>query len=268
MKNKLIIFLFLIILPVSICFLSFNQATALTYSGIAENKTDIRFAKINLVLAEHYITHGDYGKAKQVLLELIHYDPENLTALSYLGLLYEGMGDAPNVINIYKKILEIKPEDNRINYYLGLALDKTGQKQEAIKYLIKAKDLSPLNPYIYYDIGVVYARYNEYKDSLPYFKKAVELKPDFAEAYNNECYGLANIGDYKNAFGNCQRAIELNPLSAASLDSMGFVLYGLNEADKSIEYYQKGHLYRSQVGRGILALCSCTTKNRQKSRSC
>ena len=238
MKIKITIFILSLI---TFCFLYSNCNKIMAFSAFPEAKKnfDGRFTQFYIFKAENSISQGDYLGAKDSLTKAVKFEPGNAELHMELGLIYEIMANYYGAELEYKTVLDLDPSNKRVNYYLGLVLDRLGKIDESIDYLAKSVELMPDSPFIYYDIGVIYAKNKSYEKSIYFSQKAVDLKPDFAEAYNNLCYGQANTGHFNDALYNCQNRYILSPENAATLDSMGYVYYGLKDYDKAIDYYKK-----------------------------
>ena len=230
-NKKSILLLFLVVLALSFSKINSleNRAFAFPYIAPSKFSDDYRFAKVYVMLAETYVSNGDYTKAKEFLSAAISHDPANKQARTDLGLLYEVLSDYKSAIFQYEEILKFDPDNRDVNYYLGLLYDKTGYNDKAIQYLERTIKLMPYNASVYYDIGIVFAKKTDYAKALYYNQQAVKLKPDFAEAYNNLCYAQANTGLYTEALDNCKKSLELTPSSAPSLDSTGFVYFEMKD---------------------------------------
>lgn len=260
---------FILLTLISICFLgqnlnsTNNYAYASSFVSTSEQNVNSRFVPIYILLAQSYVTKGDYLSAKYILQKTIEYDKDSLNAHLNLALIYESLKDLNGAETEFKKILSSNPDDMQVNYYLGLIYDAEGKTETALDYLFKAAKIMP-SASVYYDIGVVYAKKNLYNESVQYTQKAFDLKPDFAEAANNICYGLANIGKPQEAILNCRKALALNPRSAPTLDSMGFAYYSMNDYENAIQFYKKAIMIDPEIGDIYLHLAQAFQKSGKK----
>ena len=72
------------------------------------------------------------------------------------------------------------------------------------------------------------------------FKSVLSNEPDHANALNAYGYTLADQTErYEEAFKLITRAIELRPQDAHILDSMGWILYRMDNKEEAIEYLEK-----------------------------
>ena len=72
---------------------------------------------------------------------------------------------------------------------------------------------------------------------MKYFERALELKPEFPEAQNYLGYMWAERGEkLDRARELIEKALKAEPKSAAYLDSMGWVLFKLNQPKEALGY--------------------------------
>ena len=73
-----------------------------------------------------------------------------------------------------------------------------------------------------------------------YFNKCLQISPNFPEALNYLGYMWAERGmKLEKAHELIEKAVKLEPKNAAYLDSLGWVLYKLNQPKEALENIQK-----------------------------
>ena len=96
--------------------------------------------------------------------------------------------------------------------------------------LAKITDPKLLNEQFYFDLGAAYERKGDFEQAEQAFNRSLEYKPDFAEALNYYGYMLADRGvQLPRAREMIEKAVKAEPKNAAFLDSLGWVLYKLNQ---------------------------------------
>ena len=93
-------------------------------------------------IAATYMVNNDAMQAVVILREIVGKDPENIQALTSLGLLSIQSGQYDKAIARFEKILSFAPEDATAYFYLGVAYVSKGDKTKGKSYLLKAKELS------------------------------------------------------------------------------------------------------------------------------
>lgn len=128
-------------------------------------------------------------------------------------------------------------------YLTALAESRSKNYVQAIKrytaaeVIARATEPKRLNADFYFEIGIAHERTGDRQEAARYFELALKLNPDFPEVQNYLGYMWAEQGE------NLERARELiaaalkaEPKSAAYLDSMGWVLFKLNQSEAALEY--------------------------------
>lgn len=133
-----------------------------------------------------------------------------------------------------------------LELYTGLSYFELKNYSVAIRHLtsaeVVAKADSPerLTPSFYFRLGAVYERNGDYDQSETAFKKCLEMLPEYADALNYLGYMWADRGVKLNeARDMIQKALKIEPKNAAFLDSMGWVLFKLNEPAQGLDYILK-----------------------------
>lgn len=133
---------------------------ALVGCGAESMSTEEHFKKGN-----EFAQAGEFDKAIAEYQAVLKADPNNVSALTNLGVVYYNAGDLDQAIAQYQKALQIAPNDADIHSNLAAA------------YVQKAQ------------LGQGQPDQTLMDKALQEYQKAVELKPDLAEAH----FGLGVI---------------------------------------------------------------------------
>jgi len=124
------------------------------------------------------IVERDPGKAKELLLKAVQYDPGSIEGHFQLGLLYDKLKEWPKAIESYQKVTELNPQF----------------------------------PDAYFNLGYVYASLKDYQRSEEMYDHVVELAPSYLdEAYFNLAVVQVKLGKNEQGMQNLEEAIALNP---------------------------------------------------------
>jgi tetratricopeptide (TPR) repeat protein len=111
------------------------------------------------------------------------------------------------------------------------------QHYTAAEAIAKATDPKRLTHFFYFQLGAAYERQADYPHAEQAFQKCLELAPDFSEALNYLGYMWAEHGTNLNrAYELIQKAVKAEPKNAAFLDSLGWVLFKLNQPKEALTY--------------------------------
>lgn len=204
--------------------------------GIEVNP-DSRFGKFFYSKAEIQVSNGQYIEAADTIKKVLSFNDSDVKARFFLGQIYEYLGNYQQAAEEYKNIIKTEPDNVQILYFMGLILDKLDKTNEAMDYMDTAAASMKNNPLVNYDSGVIAAKLELYDKAALYSQRAIDAEPKFAEAFNNLCYSQAMVGNYLQALDNCNKSLAILPGSAATLDSLGYVYYGLGQFDKAIAAY-------------------------------
>lgn len=103
-----------------------------------------------------------------------------------------------------------------------------------------AEDTNRLTDGFYFQFGAAFERNGDYGQAEKYFRKCLALSPDFSDALNYLGYMWAEHDtNLVEARSLIERALKLEPDNAAFLDSMGWVLFKLNQPQQALGYVLK-----------------------------
>ena len=86
---------------------------------------------------------GDFGKAVVEFETVLVEDPENVSAMSNLGVVYYNLGRLDDAIAQYQEAIELAPEDADIHSNLAAAHVQKGELDKALEEYQTAVDLNP-----------------------------------------------------------------------------------------------------------------------------
>jgi tetratricopeptide (TPR) repeat protein len=138
------------------------------------------------------------------------------------------------------------PENFATEFLSGLAYCGRKEYAEAVKHftaaevIARATDAKQLDENFYFQLGRVYERSGDFQQSEIYFQKCLEMAPDFAAALNYLGYMWADRGvKLDKAREMIEKAVKLEPKSAEFVDSLGWVLFKLNQPQPALEQMLK-----------------------------
>jgi len=133
-----------------------------------------------------------------------------------------------------------------LEYLLAMAHNQQKSYADAVNHfttaevIAQATETNRLTYGFYFQVGVAFEHKGDRTQAVKYFEKCLQLSPDFAEALNYLGYMWAEKGEnLEKAREMIARALKAEPKSAAYLDSMGWVLYKLNQPKEALDYILK-----------------------------
>ncbi|HEU0011023.1 MAG TPA: tetratricopeptide repeat protein [Verrucomicrobiae bacterium] len=138
------------------------------------------------------------------------------------------------------------PKQFGCEYYSALAYSRMKDYTNALKFLTaaetiaRARETNRLTHGFFFELGAAYERNHKFKEAETYFRKCLELSPDFPEALNYLGYMWAERGEnLREAHEMIEKAVKLEPKNAAFLDSLGWVLFRLDQPQDALKWIQK-----------------------------
>ena len=107
--------------------------------GLAQDDKD----EVIFTIAYSYLNTRRYSLAIKYLLLAYEINPENLSVLHELALVYEKTDKLPESIRFYKKFLDIDPFSEQVWFSLGMVYSSNEQYEKAIEAYDFAIAISP-----------------------------------------------------------------------------------------------------------------------------
>jgi tetratricopeptide (TPR) repeat protein len=156
-------------------------------------------------------TIGKVGLTIKESNEVLTVSPEDVPALTNLGLSYFLKGDFEQAITHYKKVLVVEPQNVDVLTNIARTYYLKGEYDLAIMHYATLIAIKPDDFMTQYGLGLVYLKKNEIDPALNHFKLALEINPRYAVAHAN----LGQIYYYKNEFDlaikHLKKVLEINP---------------------------------------------------------
>jgi Tfp pilus assembly protein PilF len=208
-----------------------TDAFAAANSDLQTRRAQI--AQFALLRAATHMSNNDQDGAIKELKNTLAFDPQNETAHTYLGQIYQSQGKIPEAVkeltqviltdrtsatahnNLGNAYLQDKQYDNAekeyklasgldptnpvADYTLGNLYTQTARYTEAEAQFAKVAKISPQDANVPYSLGVLYNKMERPKDAALQLTKALTLKTDFAAANYELGVSYIKMGDTDNA---------------------------------------------------------------------
>jgi len=139
-----------------------------------------------------------------------------------------------------------EPSSFTTEFMTGLALSMQKSWTEALRHfssaeiIAKATEPGRLNQFFYFEVGAALERKGDLAEAEKLFLKCLDLSPGFAQALNYLGYMWAEKGLHLDrAREMIAKALAAEPDNGAYLDSMGWVLFKLNQPREALGYILK-----------------------------
>lgn len=108
-----------------------------------------------------YTETQDYEKALLHLKKTLKAKPDFDPILTSLGKAYQGKGEDEKAITFFRKAMALNEEDNSIPFLIGISYENMEEYDEAIRYFKKLTYYKPVESGVYYHLGLSYGRQNK-----------------------------------------------------------------------------------------------------------
>jgi tetratricopeptide (TPR) repeat protein len=156
------------------------------------------------------LEQGRVGEAALLMEVLRASDPENVTLLANLGMVYSDQGFLEEAIVLLEEAVTLDPSHADGFVALGVACTRKGDLPGATEHLVHATDLQPQNPWAFRNLGAVYLKRDMPAEALGALTVATELSPEDERAWFGLAEALQQSGDTSRADDAYQRVIALN----------------------------------------------------------
>jgi DNA-binding winged helix-turn-helix (wHTH) protein/tetratricopeptide (TPR) repeat protein len=193
---------------------------------------DPKFAPAWAGVAECWIRIGSlgefpeqaYNEARHAAQQALRIDPEEVTALSCMGIVSHALDRNWGAAEGYfRRALELSPRDTLALAWTSDFLAYQGRAEEAIDYAARALENDPSAPWLNMILGQALHMARMHQDAIRQAEHALQLAPDYGFANFFLGLSLLAIGRTEDALSHIERAWRLTD-RADFAGALGFAL--------------------------------------------
>ncbi len=172
--------------------------------------------------ARQSFDRAEYRDAEKLYEQLLAKAPNNLHALSNLGVTRFRAGKLKAAELTLEKAVAIAPEDPFCLSTLGIVYYRQGRFDDAINVLTKAVSLDPKNAVAHNHLGITASQKGWREAAEKELQAALELNPNYADAHFNLAvvYASASPPSRELARRHYRRAVELGTETDPNLEKL------------------------------------------------
>ncbi len=126
-------------------------------------------------------------RAEEHLLQSLKLDPNNPTALNYLGYMWlDKQKNIDEAFNMVKKAYELSPEDPNIMDSMAWGYYLKQDYEKALSLAEKSTDLISFSSVAYSHLGDIYSALGRKQEAVYQYRKALDLKVDITPELRTE----------------------------------------------------------------------------------
>ena len=164
-------------------------------------------SKAELNVARIHEQQGRLGQAREMYLELIKHDKNNVVAYHRLGVIAAKQGDTQAATGYFEKALALDGKNIEIKTDYAYLLYTQQQYERSESLLAEVLRYQPDHKRALNNMGMVAGSQKRYDEALAYFRKSV----GDGRAHSNVAYLLTQQGDLERAQQFYSKAISLDP---------------------------------------------------------
>lgn len=192
-----------------------------------------------------YVAYGDFllrqerkTEARTRYLTALSMDDSYFQVWQNVIILDADLNQQDSIIKHTDSALELFPNQGILWYYNGSAHLVTKKFQEAANAFERAKKLSQSNQgllmIINAQLGDTYYNLKDYPKSDAAYEEVLDIDPNYTHVLNNYSYFLSLRNEKLTlAEAMCERLIRIEPDNSTYLDTYAWVLYKMDDFDKS-----------------------------------
>lgn len=135
--------------------------------------------------AREAMAKNDFATAVTKLNQVIAAEPDNVTALTNLGIVYYRQGKLDDAEPVLRKATGLAPNDSAAHSLLGVVCLRKGQTDAAFTELTRAVALNPRNAEAHNYLGICHSEKGALPAAEKEIRKAIELNPKYTDAHFN-----------------------------------------------------------------------------------
>lgn len=172
--------------------------------------------------AKKNFQQGNYKAAEKQYQQILAEDPNNLDALSNLGVVYVRTGNLPSAESALKKAVGIAPDNDFLLTTLGIVEYRQSKFDDAIADLTNAVAINPKNATAHNYLGIAASQKGRQKEAEKEILEALANNPDDGDAHFNLAVILVTTqpGSKELARKHYARATALGTQRSPSLEKL------------------------------------------------
>ncbi len=141
-------------------------------------------------------------QAKELILQALAKDKNDISLLFALSAIYKDMGKTDRAVATMRRILKTRPDDAKAMNFIGYALAEEGKNLgEAERLIRKALSIEPENGTFIDSLGWLFYKQGLFEKARKTLEKAVHIVPNDKDI-------LVHLGEVYLKLGLCEKAIE------------------------------------------------------------
>ena len=184
------------------------EAVALLEKALADDQ--VRNVDLYILLASMYQLQGKIGQGEKVFARALRLFPKDDRLLYEFGLFLDQQGHPDRAMQVMQQVIALQPENASALNYIGYTwADQKKHLDQALEYIQRAVRLKPKNGYIRDSLGWVYYRLGRLDEARRELEEANRLAPDDPAILDHLGDVYLESGRKDKALATYQKALSL-----------------------------------------------------------
>lgn len=209
------------------------DALASVYQNVQGQRAQL--AQYAIQKAAGYMQGNKNDEAIKEFKKALAFDPQNATAHTYIGKIYQSQGKTAEAIKEFKTVVQNDRTSVTARNNLGNAYLQDKQYANAEKEFKSAARMDPINPLADYTLGILYTQTDRFGEAETQFNKVAKVSPRDGNVY----YALGALynktGRPEDAVKNLEKALTLKKDFPSANFELGAAYAKLGNNDKAEE---------------------------------
>ena len=188
-------------------------------------------------LAHHHA--GRFDRAEASYRKVLRKTPDNVEALSLLGVIAHERGHHDYAIQLVSRALAKRPDFADAHLTLGRAQFALGKPDEAAASYRRALAINPDLALAHCNLSGLLNAEGAHEAGLASAEHAIRLMPDLSPGFANRGVALSGLRRFADAEAAFRQALALAPNTAEVLTDLGQVLSDLKRYDEAVALHQQ-----------------------------
>ncbi|MBI2353870.1 MAG: tetratricopeptide repeat protein [Deltaproteobacteria bacterium] len=215
----------------------FSSSGADAFFSVNENIQVQRsqVAQYAIYKAATYLNDNKKDEALKEFKKALAFDPQNATAHTYIGKIYQGQGKIAEAIREFKTVVQNDRTSVTARNNLGNAYLQAKQYTDAEKEFKVAARMDPINPVADYTLGILYTQTDRFREAETQFNKVARVSPRDGNVPYSMGVLYNKMGRPEDAVKQLEKALRLKKDFPAANYELGAAYAKLGDTEKALE---------------------------------
>lgn len=166
---------------------------------------------------------GDLAVAEQLYMAVLRSQPDEPTALHYLGVVELQRGRPEQAEALLRRAVALRPEDGAAHCNLGNVLQAQGRFPEAVACYERSLERTPQDAVTHHNLGNALVHLGRLAEAAESYGRALASRPEYAEAAYQRGRVLRRLGDFAGAVTSYEQALGHRPDHPETHNELGLL---------------------------------------------